>query len=137
MLRIALMSASMFFLLLASALHAKEPSVKVIVSLVELLVNPVPYEGVRIQVMGYADDGINIQLYLTEDHANIRGYVSSIMIGDTGDGNIRYSDCLPGYVRIRGKFIKTIDNNYTITDVSSMYKPDGSVCWIKPEGNRD
>ncbi len=128
--RVVIIFVIIFFLSPIGALDAKKPSV-IVVPLVKLLVDPHLYDGANVEVMGYIDGGI--YLYLTKDHADNFDYLSSIIISDTDNGDIILSDCLPGYVKIRGLFARTKDYNYIIKDVTGLYKPGFGPCWVKPD----
>lgn len=121
-----------YFLSSAAASDTKEPPA-IAVPLVKLLADPHLYEGAPVQVMGYADIGIYLGLFLTKDHADISDFLSSIRIVDTPDGGIISSGCLPGYIKIRGKFIRTKDKNYALVNITRISKPQGGACWVKSD----
>lgn len=98
------------------------------VSMVNLIENVHNYGGKRVHVGGYL--GVDMNLYLSKEHANAFDMKSSIPISDTDRGDIESSPCVRSFVFIEGRLAETDTDLYTLVDVSSVIQPgrEGQVC---------
>lgn len=99
------------------------------VSMVNLIENGQDYDGKRVHVAGYL--GVDMNLYLSKEHANAFDMESSIPISDTDRGDIESSPCVRSFVFIEGRLAETDTDLYTLVDVSSVIQSgrEGQVCF--------
>lgn len=113
-------------IILAYPALAEPPTI--ILPLVKLIVDPEPYVGARVEVIGYlAEPGL--QIFLTKDHAMMSDFSSSIFVSDTDTGEITFSECMSRYVKITGNLAKTEHNNLIITNVTKIRTDGYKICW--------
>lgn len=118
---------AIFFMVLARPAFSDTPAI--ILPLVRLIVHPELFVGARVQVIGYLEDTVNLEIFLTKDHAIMRDYASSILVNDTDTGEITFSECTSKYVEITGDFERTEDNNFIITNVTKIQTEEYKICW--------
>jgi hypothetical protein len=96
-----------------------------VTSMTILQVSPEEFVGHCVEVHGYFDSGINIQLFLTKDHALILDYASSIMLMDnTKHGELFNSSCTGHYVSVIGK-VATFEQRIVVRDIHLVEKFSG------------
>jgi len=113
-------------------------------SMVELLVRPVGYEGALIEVTGFYG-GVPTALFLTRDHAEINDLDSGFFVTDETEGFVN-KHCAGHYVRIEGRFKRRLGGlpgsdpeNFEIDDVTRItILVDGkeTTCW-PPERTKE
>lgn len=106
------------------------------VSLVQLISNPrATYGGDRIQVYGYLAHGVNLRLFLTQDHARIGDIASSVVVTDaTADASLVQGTCPNNYVRLVGRLGRFDQIHLAVVDVEEVeIVQPRIVCW-KAEG---
>lgn len=102
------------------------------VSLIELLTFPDRYVGDVIVVKGYLDVHAGLQLFLTKEHAEMRDYVSSIIISDTDNGDIVKSKCIGSYAEVKGTVDLQMGIVLILSNVTKIINPSTAVtCWRK------
>lgn len=105
------------------------------VSLFTLIGNAEHYVDKKIRTAGFLIKKGNIHLFVTEDHAVIYDYQSSIAVSDADDGSIYDSQCFDRYVFLSGTVVETIDTDeYALVDIEYIYDPKvRSPCWTMLE----
>ena len=100
------------------------------VSMAELIMDPAPYVGQTVAVTGYFKRHANLHLFLTDDHAEILDFESSILLSDTDEGDLHQLDCLERHVRVVGMLIAHSHGSYAIVDIQRIDDPGAEeVCW--------
>lgn len=100
------------------------------VSMAELIMDPAPYVGQTISVKGYFKRHANLRLFLTDDHARILDFESSILLSDTDKGDLHRLDCLEKYVKLVGTIAAHTPSSYAIVHIQRIDNLDsGEVCW--------
>jgi hypothetical protein len=76
------------------------------VSVSQLLGDPVRYTGEVVQVHGYLACVGNIELFATREHAQMRDFMSAIVVSDSDDGSIS-ARCCETHAKLIGPFTLT------------------------------
>ena len=99
------------------------------VSLIELVTNAEKYDGKRIAVYGYLARHVDLDLFVTKEHAQGRDFRSAIAVADTDNMDVYESGCLETYVVLTGKLV--VDKSGPVlTAVERVYdSAESRSCW--------
>jgi hypothetical protein len=99
------------------------------VSLAQLIVNPLLFEGQRVVARGYLmDAGGLTYLALTREASQTRDVASSVPVARTGGGSRGEVPCLGGYVTLTGRFDKVWGEILGIVEI------ERAVIWDLEQG---
>lgn len=122
-----------FGLLMLASCHGRS-SERIAIPLVRLLVLPDDLIGENVRVSGFLDKKVGLRLYLTQEHARMSDFASSVAVADdTEDGSLTLSPCTDNHVDVIGVVGMRAKLDPQIVDVQRVLTntKDPGVCWAR------